>query len=308
MSQSQGRGRSIRSKTPPKVEDLSTAYFSGDDACSDNKKVINEFDMLSRLCEHEVLSRAEERLLLERYHKPDSPADRRDEAFQLLVSSNIKLIMKVAKYYSDTWKVPIEDLVQEGTVGLIRAIQGFDLSKNVKLSTYATSWIRQSISRQSPVLARNIRLPAHAITALHKIDKKRNELEIQFRRSPSDQEIADALKMPLNKLQLLLVVEGDTASTNERVGTQKDLELGDLVADKPDPHEPEKARIIKDALGKLTPDQRSVLKYRHDDRLGIPEIASITGNSIGVVRSILRAAELQLKHLLAPHEQALTED
>ena len=285
--------------------DLSAEYFTEDGDVGRAKRPINEFDYLSKLCEHTILTRSEERTQLERYHDPNSTQARRNEAFEVLVSSNIKLIMHVAKFYADTWRIPLDDLVQEGTIGLIRAIQGFNLEKNVRLSTYATGWIRQAISRQSPTLARNIRLPSHVITALHKISRMRETLEEQNKRLPSDQELADALKMALPKLQLYLVVEADTGSLNEKVGESANSELGDLIANKPERNDSERSRIISDALNQLPSRHRQALMQKYDERMRIGEIADFNRITIGQARSLLREAEAQLKRLLQPHEGEL---
>ena len=286
-------------------DDLSAEFFTEEGGQFRTKRTINEFDYLSKLCEHGVLTRAQERSYLERYHDPKGSQASRDEAFEVLVSSNIKLIMRVAKFYAATWRVPIDDLVQEGTIGLIRAIQGFDLRKNVKLSTYATNWIRQSISRQSPALARNIRLPSHAITALHKISRAREKLEEQNGRLPSDQELADAVKISLPKLQLYLAVESDTGSLNEKVGLNANSELVDLIPNKLDPSDSDRAKIISDALDKLSLDHRTVLLQRYGEKLSVPLIADERGVTVGVVRRLLQDAELRLKRLLEPHVNEL---
>lgn len=296
-----------RTEQDPQNEESASPDHETDSWNSAEISRSGSLDILSKLCEHRVLTRQEERRFLERYHNPECSSGSKKEAFEILVGSNIKLILRVSKFYSDTWRVPIEDLVQEGVIGLIRAIERFDLERNLKLSTYATNWIRQSVSRQSPVLARNIRLPSHVIQSLHKINKVRAEFERETGRTPSEHDLANRMKMDIYKLQNLLGIEKDTASLNEKVGPTETSELGDLVAAESFFKEIDDG-ILSGALQKLGQRQKQVIYLRHIEKMKLTEITAVMDISLGEVRSILRSAEIELRKSLLPFRDELLSD
>lgn len=143
-----------------------------------------------------LLTPDEETELLERAKAGD------EEALTRLVESNLRLVISIARRYVRPG-VPLEDLVQEGAIGLIKAIDHFDLSRGLRFSTYAVHWVRQCVGRAADAQTNLIRLPNHAIDSLRKIERTRNELRVREGREPTEEEIATTLGMPVSKVKRL---------------------------------------------------------------------------------------------------------
>lgn len=152
--------------------------------------------IFARLLRRPLLNPEEEMELLERAQTGD------EEAIARLVESNLRLVVNIARRYVRSG-ISLEDLVQEGALGLMKAIEHFDLSRGLRFSTYAVHWIRQSVGRAADAQMNMIRLPNHAIDSLRKIERTRNELRASQGREPTDEEIAARLDMPLQKVRRL---------------------------------------------------------------------------------------------------------
>ncbi|MDP9074798.1 MAG: sigma-70 family RNA polymerase sigma factor, partial [Actinomycetota bacterium] len=153
-----------------------------------------------------------------------------EDATQAFINSNLRLVVSIAKRYQSS-DMPLLDLVQEGNLGLIHAVDKFDWRKGFKFSTYATWWIRQSIGRGIDNSARTIRLPVHAGDQVRRLIRVRNHMEGELGRVPTAAELAEALQVSEEHVTELLGHATDPVSLDTPIGTDGDTELGDIVAD-----------------------------------------------------------------------------
>ena len=237
----------------------------------------------------EPLSSEEEAMYLERLSTGD------EEARNILIERNLRLVAHVCKKYSNS-NVDQDDLISIGTIGLIKAIEKFDTTTGYKLSTYATWWIKQSISRALTNQARTVRIPAHLIEKLSKINKAKRELEQEFDREPSAAEIATVVGMTEEKVTELLKVTQPTTSLETPVG-EEDTQLGDLIADEDNVSVEDQAEhtILKaqvsTMLGTLTDREREVVVKRFGLDGNAPKTLEGIGDELGVTRERIRQIE-----------------
>lgn len=233
-------------------------------------------------------------------------ADGDKEAKDILISSNLRLVVSVAKRYSGLG-MQFLDLIQEGNIGLTKAVEKFDYTKGFKLSTYATWWIRQAITRAIADDSRNIRIPVHMNEALHKISKVRRNLVQELGREPTAKEIADQIDgMSAEKVTEIERYAVDTISLETPVGDENDVNLGDLVRDD---HTKTPSQIttsnalhdqIYQMLGTLTDREAIVLTKRFGLDGNEPMTLEEVGEELNVtrerVRQIEKKALTKLKH------------
>ncbi len=179
--------------------------------------------MFGWLLRRPLLHPDEEHELLERAQAGDEEAQTR------LIESNLRLVISVARRYARPG-LPLEDLVQEGAIGLIKAIQNFDLSRGLRFSTYAIHWIRQAVGRAADAQTNLIRLPNHAIDSLRKISRMRAELSLRLGREPTHEEIAHELGMPVSKVDSLLQYSHANYSLDQKPNENSSVPLGNLLA------------------------------------------------------------------------------
>ncbi|ABD12858.1 DNA-directed RNA polymerase, sigma subunit (sigma70/sigma32) [Frankia casuarinae] len=237
---------------------------------------------------------------------PDLPADlRRDlgllvkdghAAKQQLVSANLRLVVSVAKKYSGRG-MTLLDLVQEGNLGLIRAVEKFDYAKGYKFSTYATWWIRQAIGRALADQARTIRIPVHVVEQINKITRLQRQLVSTLGREPTDEELALELDMPIEQVVELRRYAQDTVSLETSVGDDGDSVLGDFIEDS-DATSPADAASygamqdeIENVLGGLSPREREVMRLRFGLADGKQHTLAEVGNRLGLTRERIRQIE-----------------
>jgi RNA polymerase primary sigma factor len=244
---------------------------------------------LNQASRHALLTATEEIELAKRIERGDMAAKDR------MINANLRLVVSQARRYQGLG-LPLGDLVQEGTLGLIRAAEKFDWRKGFKFSTYATLWIRQSIQRGLANSSRTIRLPVHIEQRERKLARVERELTAKLSHDPSDEEIAVAAEMTVEDVLALREARRAVTSLDVPIGEDGDSHLGDLIAsDRPEPPAEAEAteleRTVADALGKLTGDERSVVELRFGLRDGRERTIEATSRELGVSRE--RARELE---------------
>ena len=218
------------------------------------------------------------------------------DAINELVSCNLLLVVPIAKRYYGCG-LPLLDLIQEGNLGLITAAKKYDGTKGWRFSTYATYWIRQSISRALGDQSRTIRIPANMVELLGKVRKATNELTIKFKRQPTDEEIAKYLNEDLDKIQTILDVSQAVSSLDLSVDEDGETSVGDLVAD--DRVESGYANLVKEANKQIVDDVLSTLPAREAEilrmRFGINQEKAMTleevGGHYGITKERIRQIE-----------------
>jgi len=269
---------------------------------------IGRVPLLNAAQEVELSKRVEAGLFAE--HKLDTGSDlepelRRDlkllvrdgeAAKQQLVSANLRLVVSVAKKYSGRG-MTLLDLVQEGNLGLIRAVEKFDYAKGYKFSTYATWWIRQAIGRALADQARTIRIPVHVVEQINKITRLQRQLVSTLGREPTDEELALELDMSLEQVVELRRYAQDTVSLETAVGDDGDSVLGDFIedADATSPADAASYGAMQDeidnVLGNLSPREREVMRLRFGLADGKQHTLAEVGNRLGLTRERIRQIE-----------------
>ena len=218
------------------------------------------------------------------------------DAINELVSCNLLLVVPIAKRYYGCG-LPLLDLIQEGNLGLITAAKKYDGTKGWRFSTYATYWIRQSISRALGDQSRTIRIPANMVELLGKVRKATNELTIKFKRQPTDEEIAKYLDEDLDKIQTVLDVSQAVSSLDLSVDEDGETSVGDLIAD--DRVESGYANLVKEANKQIVDDVLGTLPTREAEilrmRFGINQEKAMTleevGGHYGITKERIRQIE-----------------
>lgn len=228
------------------------------------------------------------------------------EAKELLVTSNLRLVVSVAKRYAG-FNIPFMDLIQEGNIGLMKAVSKFDYTKGFKLSTYATWWIRQAITRSIADNSRNIRIPVHVNEALHKIKKVRRTLSQELGHEPTVEEIAAQIPgMTAEKVVEIEHASVDTVSLETPIGEENETSLGDMICDEhtmtPSQYTESIARReqIYNLLNTLTDREKEVLIKRFGLDGSEPMTLEEVGREMNVTRERIRQIEkkglTKLKH------------
>jgi len=227
-------------------------------------------------------------------------------ARQQLIEANLRLVVSIASRYR-TPDLTTLDLIQEGTIGLMRAIDRFDPERGLRLSTSSTWWIRQSINRAIALQGRSIRLPVHIGDALGQLYRARVRLQQTLHRDPHDHELADALGLSIAKLRRLLAHEGLPLSLDRPISTTSEVTLGDIAsdADACTPPEVALASVLRDqltaAVARLSPRQRTVLQLRYGLDDGQYRTLEEVGALLGVCRERVRQVEAEaLRRLRHP--------
>ena len=219
-----------------------------------------------------------------------------DEAKAEFIRSNLRLVISIAKRYSGHG-LDLLDLVQEGNLGLIRAVEKFDWRKGFKFSTYATWWIRQAITRGLGNQGRTIRLPVHMVDVVRTVQETSVTLREKLRRRPTFEEIAHASGLDLERVELALTAPGDTVSLDRPVGFEGDAQLGDFVedADAQDPFEvaaeASARRHLEQAMCMLDEREREIMLLRYGLDGASPRTLSDVGARFDLTRERIRQIE-----------------
>ncbi len=231
-----------------------------------------------------------------------------------LVKANTRLVVSIAKRYMGQG-VPFLDLIQEGNLGLLKAVEKFDYKRGFKFSTYATWWIRQAITRAIADQGRTIRVPVHVGDRIREMYKVSRSLEQDLGREPTSEEIADEMNLPSKKVSWLLRVSRRTVSLEKPVGEEEDSELGNFIEDESSPTPAESAyhtllqEKLEEVLSTLTPREARILRLRYGLHNGHAHTLEEVGRKFGLTRERIRQIEVEaLRRLRHPRRSRQLRD
>src|SRR5437899_4431211 len=275
-----------REKEPPPP--LQTSYETTTDALQ---------LFLREAGRHALLTAPQEVELAKKIERGDMDAKQR------MIQSNLRLVVSIAKNYRNQG-LPFLDLIQEGTLGLIRAVEKFDWRRGYKFSTYATWWIRQAVARALADKARTIRMPVHIVERMQKLNRAERTLWTQLGREPTLEEIAEEANLPVAQAHEVKAAARASTSLDQPVGEQEDAVFGDFVAnDDPLPEEAVedslRSEALAQALAALSERERHVIILRYGLTDAEPKTLEDIGRRLGLTRERVRQIETEALKRLA---------
>ena len=262
---------------------------------------------LREIGKYPLLTGPDEVRLAKRIERGDKAAKRR------LAEANLRLVVSIAKKYIGRG-LTLLDLIQEGNLGLHRAVEKFDYKKGFKFSTYATWWIRQAITRAIADQARTIRIPVHMVETINRYMRTQRELQQELGREPTHEELAKKLEVNIEKLEHIMKISQETVSLESPVGDEGDSSLGEFIEDK-NTISPEEQAIyqlmkghVEESLAILTPREQKILRMRFgldpDQGVGRTHTLEEVGKEFGVTRERIRQIEAKALQKLKKHEES----
>ena len=267
-----------------KVEDIDLASMDGINIDDPVRMYLREIGRIP------LLSYDEELELAKKVLEGD------EEAKQKLAESNLRLVVSIAKKYVGRGMLFL-DLIQEGNMGLIKAVEKFDYTKGYKFSTYATWWIRQAITRAIADQARTIRIPVHMVETINKLIRTSRHLLQQLGREPTPEEIAEEMEIPVEKVTEIQKIAQDPVSLETPIGEEDDSHLGDFIQDDESPAPQDAAAYtllreqLEEVMKTLTPREAKVLKLRFGLEDGKTRTLEEVGKEFNVTRERIRQIE-----------------
>ena len=262
---------------------------------------------LREIGQYPLLTASEERELAQRIDASD------DEARNILARSNLRLVVSIAKkYVGRSPDLTLLDLIQEGNLGLFKAVDKFDWKKGYKFSTYATWWIRQAITRALADQSRTIRIPVHMVETIAKYKQVSRRLAQALGRDPHPEEVAIEMGVEVEKIYQIEKINQDTLSLENPIGSDDDdrSTLGDFIADDkiPSPVQESSERIlgeqVRDILDDLSPKERKILEMRHGLLDGVYHTLEEVGKEFGVTRERIRQIEAKALEKIRTHDKS----
>jgi RNA polymerase primary sigma factor len=285
-----------------KLEDINTMNFDGINVDDPVRMYLREIGKIP------LLSFEEESKLAKGVLEGD------EEAKQKLAESNLRLVVSIAKKYVGRGMLFL-DLIQEGNMGLIKAVEKFDYTKGYKFSTYATWWIRQAITRAIADQARTIRIPVHMVETINKLIRTSRHLLQQLGREPTPEEIAEEMEIPVEKVMEIQKIAQDPVSLETPIGEEDDSHLGDFIQDEDSPAPQDSAAYtllkeqLEEVMNTLTPREAKVLKLRFGLEDGRARTLEEVGKEFKVTRERIRQIEAKaLRKLRHPSRSKKLKD
>ena len=274
----------VKDDTPMEIEEIDLSLPKGISSDDPVRMYLKEIGKIPLLKPHEEVE------LARRMHEGDELAKQR------LVEANLRLVVSIAKRYVGRGMLFL-DLIQEGNLGLIKAVEKFDYVKGFKFSTYATWWIRQAITRAIADQARTIRIPVHMVETINKLIRVSRQLLQELGRDPKPEEIAKEMDMTEDKVREIMKIAQDPVSLETPIGEEEDSHLGDFIPDDDAPAPAEAAAYsllkeqIEDVLGSLNEREQKVLKLRFGLEDGRARTLEEVGKEFDVTRERIRQIE-----------------